>query len=143
MDYKQLIGQEVIKIKDKSIVNFVSNAFNSASPKFWVSPCSSSGRFHPPEDNGEGGLIRHLIKASYVTEQFARRAMFSEYELDIARAATILHDICKDGNPWGELTDYRHGIIGAEFLNNFNLEDDFAKTIIKDAVRYHMSPWNT
>lgn len=143
MDSKELMQREVNKIRDPSILSFVTSAFDHADSKFWTSPCSSSGRFHPAEDNGEGGLVRHLVKASYVAEQFGVRAMFSSYELDIARAATILHDICKDGNPWKDGTDYSHGIIGADFLKQFYLADNSAKDIIMNGVRYHMSPWNT
>jgi putative nucleotidyltransferase with HDIG domain len=143
MDYRKEMYKEVEKIKSREVLEFTLAAFSKADPLFWFSPCSSSGKFHPPEDNGHGGLVRHLIKASYVAEQFARRAQFSDYELDMARAATLLHDICKDGNPWGKGTDYRHGMIGAEFLDQFELSDKTAKQIIMDGVRYHMSPWNT
>lgn len=143
MGSKELMFQEVNKIRDSSIKRFTIEAFDAASEKFWRVAASSSGKFHPPEDNGDGGLVRHLVKASYIAEQFGRKAMFSEYEIDIARASTILHDICKDGNPWGENTDYRHGIIGAEYLSHFKLEDNNAKELIMNGVRYHMSPWNT
>lgn len=143
MDSRKLMYAEVNKIKSDDIREFTILAFSTADPKFWDSPCSSSGKFHPPEDNGQGGLVRHLIKASYVAEQFGRRAQFSDYEMDMARSATLLHDICKDGNPWGNATDYRHGMIGAEFLGTFELSDKTAKQIIMDGVRYHMSPWNT
>jgi putative nucleotidyltransferase with HDIG domain len=143
MNYKEELFEEINKIKNPEIYSFILEVLENTDPRFWISPCSSSGRFHPHEDNGESGLIRHLIKASYISEQFGGRAMFSDYEMDIARTATLLHDICKDGNPWGDSTDYRHGIIGAEFLEDFYLEDKTAKQLILDGVRYHMSPWNT
>jgi hypothetical protein len=143
MDYKKMYYEEVGKIKDKGILCFTLAALANADNKFWTSPCSSSGRFHPLEDNGECGLLRHLIKASGVVENFARKVMFNDYELDMARAAALMHDICKDGNPWGTFTDYRHGIIASDFLEQFYLENRTVKQIIKDAVRYHMSPWNT
>ena len=143
MDSRQLIFHEIFKINDFDVRNFAVNAFHEVDSLFWDSPCSSSGKYHPPEDNGVGGLVRHLIKASYVAEQFARKHNFTSYELDLARTATILHDICKNGNPWGENTDYRHGIIGAKYLEKFSLEDKTAKQIILDGVRYHMVPWNT
>jgi len=143
LKYKALLCQEVRKIKDSDVMSFVKYALDNADKNFWTSPCSSSGKFHPPEDQGGGGLIRHLVKASAVTEQFSQRAQFTEYELDLARAATLLHDICKNGNPWGEKTDYSHGIIGAEYLQHFDLKDKTGKQIIVDAVRYHMAPWIT
>ncbi len=134
---------EVAKIVSKDVFDFTTTAFYHAPGQFWDSPCSSSGKFHPPEDNGSGGLVRHLVKASYVADQFARKFQFSDYEKDLAKSATLLHDICKDGNPWSGSTDYRHGLIGSNFLSNFPLADKTAKQIILDSVRYHMSPWNT
>jgi putative nucleotidyltransferase with HDIG domain len=143
MDYKQEFYNEVSKIQDENILRFTKFILSKADPLFWTSPCSSSGKFHPPEDQGKSGLLRHLIKASYVAEQFARRAMFSQYELDTARSATLLHDICKNGNPWGKNTDYQHGIIGANFINQFSFPNKITKEIITNGIRYHMSPWNT
>jgi putative nucleotidyltransferase with HDIG domain len=143
MDAKRLYYQEINKIQDKDILNFTIYAANNAAPEFYQVPCSSSGRFHPVEDNGKQGLLRHLIKASTVAEQFARRSMFNQYEIDMARSATLLHDICKNGHPWGKYTDYRHGIIAVEFLKVFPLNNDTTRKIITDAIRYHMTPWNT
>jgi putative nucleotidyltransferase with HDIG domain len=137
------IEREVKKIQDSYIKEFTKKAFLGAAPEFWTAPCSSSGKHHPPEDNGPGGLVRHLIKASAVTEQFARRENFTTYEIDMARAATLLHDVKKNGSEWTNETLYNHGILGAEYLQRIELKDEYAKRIILDAVRYHMAPWNT
>jgi len=143
MDAKELINKKIEKIQNVYIKGFTQIAFNKADPAFWICPCSSSGRFHPPKDNGEGGLVRHLIKAVAVTEELARRENFTQYETDLAISATLLHDIKKNGEPWGDKTDYSHGIIGAKYLEQFDLPDHTGKQIILDAVRYHMAPWNT
>ena len=137
------IGKEAEKVNDKYIREFTETAFTGAAPEFWTAQCSSSGRFHPPEDQGIGGLVRHLIKASAVTEQFAGRENFTSYELDMARAATLLHDIKKNGMEWEKDTQYNHGILAVEYLQRIELKDGYAKQIICDAVRYHMAPWNT
>ena len=136
-----LLEKEIQEIKSEDIRKFVEEALAKADPKFWESPCSSSGRRHPPEDNGRGGLIRHIQKRVAVGEQFARRAGFSQRELDMALAGIILHDICKKGIPWGENTDYTHGFIASQWLEQFKLGDETAKRIILNAIRYHMAPW--
>ena len=120
---------------------FVDAALRRADPEFWKAPCSSSGKYHPYEDQGEGGLIRHLKKGAAVVAEYARRARFSEYETDLALAAAVLHDIKKDGEPWSGKTDYTHGIIGARWLKQFEMDDLTGKQVILDAVRYHMAPW--
>jgi hypothetical protein len=135
------LSEQIEKISSVPIRDFVVEALEHADPKFWTAPCSSTGKYHPPEDQGEGGLIRHLIKGTAVVEQFARRAQFSQLEQDLAIASYLLHDCCKDGMPWGEYTDYTHGLIAYNWLQQFRLDDEYAKQTILDGVRYHMAPW--
>lgn len=136
-----MLRKEVQKIESKDIRKFVEEALAKADPKFWESPSSSSGKRHPPEDNGKGGLIRHIQKGVVVVEQFARRASFSPREIDMALTGIILHDICKNGVPWREETNSIHGFIASQWLEQFELKDETAKRMILDAIRYHMAPW--
>ncbi len=138
----EMLSGEIERINSEDIKMFAVLALMHADPKFWTAPCSSTGKYHPPEDQGEGGIIRHLIKGTAVVEEFARRARFSPLERDIAIASFLLHDICKQGAPpWGEHTDYTHGMIAYDWLRQFPLHDMYAKQAILDGVRYHMAPW--
>jgi len=139
---QKILYEEVSKIEDPKIKLFTETALENADPEFWTASCSGTGKHHPPEDQGIGGLQRHLVKATIIARQFARRAMFSDHETDMAVAATILHDIQKNGIPWGESTYYAHGIIGAEWLEQFPLADPTGKREILDAVKFHMAPWH-
>lgn len=138
----RLIQKEVEKIVSEDIKNFTYDAFAEVDEKFWTSPASSSGKYHPPEDNGEGGLVRHVVKGVAVVEQYGRRAKFTSRELDMGISAFLLHDTCKNGVVWdfGQ-TDYTHGLIAAKWLEKFDLADSMAKEQILSAVRYHMAPW--
>lgn len=129
-------------IKDKTIIDFTLKALNAANEEFWHVPSSSSGKYHPPEDQGEGGLVRHVLKGIEVIKEISRRELFEQYETDCTLSAFTLYDIKKNGEPWEKDTDYRHGIIAANWLQQFELEIT-KKKMITDAVRYHMSPWNT
>lgn len=137
----RLIQNETEKIVSEDIKDFTYQAFTKVDPLFWVSPASSTGKYHPQEDNGEGGLVRHVVKGIAVVEQYARRARFSQRELDMALSAFLLHDSCKDGVIWNGKTDYTHGLLASKWLDKFTLEDTLTKTGILDAVRYHMAPW--
>jgi hypothetical protein len=143
MDCKSLLYEKVDLIKDKELAGLVKTILNTADGGFWIAPSSSSGKYHPPEDQGEGGIIRHTIKAVSVVDEESRRKMFEDYERDCALAAIILHDIKKNGEPWGDHTVRTHGILGAEFIRMFFEPDDLKGKMIIDAVRYHMAPWNT
>lgn len=132
---------ELEKIKSQDIRNFTKQALLKADPMFWRAPCSSSGKYHPAEDQIEGGLIVHCKKGIVVVEQFGRRANFDGREMDCSVSAFLLHDVQKNGIPWGKDTDYTHGLVASRWLEQFELEDAAAKKIIMDAVRYHMAPW--
>lgn len=132
---------DLAKIKDASIRTFTELALEAVDDNFYTAPCSSSNKYHPPEDNGVGGVVRHVKKGIVVVEQFARRAMFSQMEKDIALSAFLLHDSCKNGVVWQKDTDYTHGYLASEWLKQFELKDAFAKESLLDAVRYHMAPW--
>jgi len=136
-----MLEKEIEKIKSRSIRRFTEEALLKADSRFWLAPCSSTGKYHPPEDRGEGGLVRHIRKAVVVAGEFGRRAKFSQLEFDLAISAVILHDICKNGIPWGEYTDFTHGLIASEWLKQFKLSNELVKQMILDAVRYHMAPW--
>lgn len=139
----RLIQREIEKIVSPEIKDFTYRVFAEVDPKFWISPASSTGKYHPAEDNGEGGLVRHVIKADAVLEQSLRRSMSSQRQIDIGRCAILLHDTCKNGVVWeSQYTDYTHGKIAAEWLEKFDLADTATKNEIISAVRYHMGQWS-
>ncbi len=137
----EVLKKELSKIKSRSIKAFTEEALSKVDPKFWEAPCSSTGKHHPPEDQGKGGLVRHIKKGNVVVEEFGRRAKFIQLEFDMAHCAYDLHDICKNGIPWGVCTDYTHGYLASEWLKQFKLSNEAVKQTIIDAVRYHMAPW--
>lgn len=137
---REKIYSKIAEIKDEGIRRFVTCAFNNSDEDFWYSPSSSSGRYHPPENNIEGGLIIHLLKAFEVGKILCDYYKVNEKDTDIILAGILLHDIKKFGNPWGKFTDYAHGKIASDWLDKFELKEP-EKTEIKDCVRYHMNQY--
>lgn len=131
----------VNSINDSEIKEFVYSSLSKTCEEFWICACSSSGKHHPNEDNGLSGLLRHLTKAAEVSNELIREFDI-ESEKDCVLAATLLHDICKNGTPkdWAEKTDSKHGIIAYNWLNQFSLREP-EKEKIRNAVRYHMGRW--
>ena len=130
-------------ITSPGIKRFTRNFLARVPEQFWEVPSSSSGKYHPPEDQGPGGLVRHVIKGLEVVVSEARLAQLTPREQNQALSAFTLHDTFKNGVPWGENTDYTHGIIAAEQILaspcRINLQD---REAIAGAVRYHMSRWS-
>lgn len=134
-DCVELIGSE--KIRD-----FVKTALAAAPPEFWTAPASSSGKYHPPEDQVEGGTVVHTRKAVRVAiDLFRFFGVEQELMKDRIIAAIILHDIQKNGIPWGEHTNYEHGRIACEWLMQFAGSNP-ALVVICLLVRDHMGVWN-
>jgi len=142
LDLKFELYDRLETVQSKSLVKTVREILRNVDEKFWTDHCSNRDK-HPPEDQGEGGLLRHTIKCTYIFEEISRRERFEDYEFDAGMSATILHDIKKNGKKWGKTTDYKHGIIGAEFIKKFYFADKTIKKLVMNSVRYHMAPWNT
>lgn len=102
----------ILLIESEKIKNFVKKALEKAPPEFWKAPCSSTGKYHPPEDQIEGGIIVHSRKAVRVAlELFNFFEVKDKLTQDKIIAALILHDIQKNGRPWGKNTNREHGMI--------------------------------
>lgn len=134
---KSALYSQLKDIKDAKIRNFTKEVLDNAPEGFWTTPCSGTGKYHPLENQGETGLIRHLIKCVITAKDLCRYFSLSEKDSDIVLAATILHDIKKNGEPWGQSTDMEHGLIGSKFLDKFQLREP-EKTEIKNCVRFHL-----
>ncbi len=141
MEVPNTFEEQLKDIQDPNIREFTELALDNVDPEFYIAPCCSSGKNHPAEDNGKGGLVRHVKKGLVIIKQFAERAQFSQTEFDIAYAAFILHDCCKNGIPWTDKTDYTHGYLEAKWLEQFPLEEKYVKECLLNAVRFHMTPW--
>jgi len=135
---KQALYAQLKEINDSEIRNFVKIALDNAPEGFWHTPCSGTGKYHPPENQGDAGLIRHLVKCVYVANDLCKYFNINDIQRDIVIAGTILHDIKKNGDPWGQSTDLEHGIIGAKYLDQFELKEPY-KSQIQNCVRYHLS----
>lgn len=123
------------EIQDPEIKSFVRIALDSVNEEFWHIPCSGTGKFHPPENQGEAGLIRHLIKSVIVAKDLCRYFNIENLDRDIVIASTILHDIKKFGEE-GQMTHPNHGKLGADFLQQFQLREPIKSEILK-GVRFH------
>lgn len=134
---RKMLYSRISEIKNLDIRKFAKEVLDNAPEGFWTTPCSGSGKYHPPENQGNGGLIRHLLKCVIIAKDLCKFMNLSERDKDIVLASAILHDIKKNGDPWGKTTDMEHGKLGAEFLNSFKLKEP-EKTEIKNCVRYHL-----
>lgn len=145
---KTLFYKVIETIKNEELRNYARFCADNVPEYFWTAQGSSSGKYHPVTDLGEGGLVRHSLMAYRVLMDLLRKddTCSSEFE-DMGIIATLFHDCCKYGtkDTPAQHTEHNHPLLAADFLElhscYFNLGQ--AKDIICKAVSTHMGRWNT
>lgn len=137
----KVFKEELEMIKDDGIRAFVLNVFDDVSPKFFTDPASYTGKYHPPHDNGVGGLVRHTKVACYFGQQFLRvYGINDQYRSDLATAALLLHDIGKPITLDKRHADFEpHEVLGYRLVLRHATGAEH--TALAEAVLYHAGPW--
>lgn len=139
MTDKELLFIEVDTISDGLLRDFVKEVLENKTPDaFWTIPASSSGKHHPEQSNGEGGLVRHILAGLYFVREFCIAYSADESEKDICIASMILHDI-------GKAIAEPHDIVLTRQLS-WMLKDNYDTygiSMTVNAVRWHMGKWST
>ena len=159
--------QEVLeKMENKDIAKLVDNILSDIPQKFWEVPSSSTGKYHPPENNEDGGLIKHTLKLVQVAAELMRffedksegekssnkisvKGEDNPYLLDHFIAAGILHDAYKYGLDWEKkYTTREHASDSAKIVKiasrqerTPDIDPDDIEKICK-LVECHMSRWS-
>lgn len=80
-------------------------------------PASSSGKFHPAHDLGDGGVIRHTKVVVKFANELAQNTPVLEEEKDNLIAAAILHDMGKYHTDCEAHTDEDHPLWMATYCS--------------------------
>lgn len=153
------LEKELSLIKNKDVRMFTTFIVDNFPDYFEKIGASSSGKYHPKSDIGEGGLLRHTKNVVKVAHELFIIHDFTEYEQDIIIASLIVHDGFKHGDnlnydetgnhSWFEhplvIRNYiRHPIelndVGVNFLES-KYDDIRSKMLM--CVASHMGQWNT
>lgn len=129
---------------------------------YWfIKPASSTGKYHPKFNNGEGGLVRHSLNVCMWWQQMYRAF---EQELmsfsgrddiyDLGLIACLFHDAKKYGDAeensrWVKkdhdvksMEWFLHNVEIYEHTNDMNF-DNKAINYIANAIDHHNGPWST
>lgn len=137
--------------------NFVKYTFARVADGFFEKPASSTSKYHPDFAQGDGGLVRHTIKAAEVWDDLWRaysdKFKDSSVTYSMGLAAVLLHDTCKYDRDFShEYTLSNHDVIAAEFVDEMFIQyfDDQPTdkvlnmyTGISNAIRTHHGRWST
>lgn len=134
----------ISRIDDTTIRKFTSKALRQAPKYFNVASSSSSGRHHPVDEHGEGGLVLHTIRVFNVSEILIASFESSDKKIhpDIIKSAALLHDLYRYGllNIAESTTNKEHPELAAEVLRTMD-EDFVGKKAIITGVERHMGKW--
>lgn len=153
-NYYYMMRDEIDSINNPDIRRFANTLLNRVPDYFFKVPASSSGKYHPKSDLGEGGLVRHSICVKRMLEHIIELAdvvaEFTDDEKDLLIVAALFHDCMKSGTQEeyekNNRTKFLHPLYAANFvittsiINGFNYE--WAK-FIADVIISHMGQWNT
>jgi len=96
-------------IKNNAIQSFVRDVLINHTPNyFWTTSASKSGKHHNSDECTEGGLLKHVKRATNMAEVIMKGVGFYDHQCkeirkekeeqhDIVLAAIILHDIITAG----------------------------------------------
>lgn len=150
--YQERILIWINEINSPSLKKLVQDYFENYVPDyFWTKPASSSGKYHPLIDRGEGGLVNHTCMVCYIAYEMLELYPNLNDESDIIYSALLIHDSFKYGDPKNNLdhTIHEHPIMSAEEFRKFyegnNPDPDLKYAVDKicDAVKSHHGKWTT
>ena len=146
-DRVKLFANELNYIHDPKIREFAKRLIEGAPEYFFHAPASSSGKYHPPFDLGEGGLVRHTRCVAYFANCFGISHMADQRSIDMLVTCAIAHDIKKQGEgEFGQHTVTEHPTLAANYILDMGgaMPDVFTDkelAIMYNAVQSHMGQW--
>ena len=139
-------------IENEELREFAHFCIDNIPAYFWKIPASSSGKYHPVTDLGEGGLVRHSLMVYRVGLDLLTQNNITDTTFcDMVKFATLFHDCCKAGeqNEPAPNTVHEHPILAVILLskiaNSFQSTETFESILVKIclAIECHMGRWTT
>ena len=150
------LKEEVNRILDPTLRELTEFVLERHIPDtFWFRPSTSSGKYHPPDENSRGGMVLHTQRVCKIAE-LLMKGYPPPFRADCIRVACILHDMGRYGKggkaPHSMLRE--HPIIGAEMFTeaaNAYVESlreeqlseisNLSICVIEYAIKSHMGKW--
>ena len=141
----KLFVNELNDITEENLRKFAEELIINADDYFFTVAASTSGKYHPQFDLGDGGLVRHTRCVVFFAQCEAMSRMFTEHETNLMIVAAIAHDIKKLGDGKGKHTVDDHPRFAAEYINDTNKRTELLsaedENILANMVWSHMGKW--
>lgn len=137
------------RIPHHAFRHLTERALEEAPAAFWTAPASTSGKYHPADSLGKGGLVRHTRKVFRLTLDLLdmRGIDPTDVRHSIALSAALLHDSRKVLNE-GQHSVFEHPLIAAVAVNELlpaycDVITTREGMLLCQAIRSHMGRWTT
>lgn len=142
----EVLKEEISKIKTPKMQEFCKDILTKCNDLNAVGPASASGKYHPLQDLGDQGLIRHTKTVVYISEILMR--CLEQYdkpeEWDVVYVSCILHDMCKFKDTLEHIEADHPVAMGKmirEYISEKGVEEPLFERVAK-CVDSHHSRWN-
>ena len=114
---KEIFVKAIDTIENREKRNFALYLTGLIPSYFWTIPASSSGKYHPITDLGEGGLVRHSLMVYRVALDLLESKQDTTIDRDDIIIAALFHDCCKQGyKENGQKTEFEMLIHEADYI---------------------------
>jgi len=135
----------VNQIENQDIKIFTIQCLEKADPILEKIPASSTGKYHHKDNNGEGGLVRHIERACYFANIFfeAYNWLDSKLQKDVLISVLLLHDIGKKEHYRNYQEYTNHSLTACEIIKPFKniVKNDVVFDTINNCILHHMGPF--
>lgn len=146
----KLIEPILDTIENEDLKELCIVILNDFPEYIWEVPGSSSGLYHPVQDLGEGGLMRHQICVAricnYILQLDQYRNRINSRQRDCMRIAALCHDGRKSGLDNSGHTVHEHPVLMGDEVWKFVTDYPEFKDeldIISACIYTHSGQWTT
>ena len=119
---------------NQKIMELINEYFDKIPEYFYTVPASSTGKYNPSFDLGEGGLLRHTQMVCEILKEFQRMDEYKSLNFFDMMVACILHDTFKNGYIDNNKTVASHASIAADEFYNTYIYHKYSKEDLEETV---------
>lgn len=148
---KVFIEEEIKKISNLELQNFLREAVKDFPDYFWTAPASIE-KYHYPDERKRGGLVLHVRRVIKLIDSVVLMHELNLWERDVLIASAILHDSFARGIPPATkgYSDPFHPLYPIErfpyngyadrFLKDKRIYDEIMECVVSHLGRYSIHP---
>jgi len=138
-----MLNPELKLISNYHIREFTRRVLEKSPNYFWKIASSSTGKYHPEDENCVGGEVKHVKRVVKVANHLCECWDVVGNQRDYILSAAIMHDLCKNGLEDSGYTVAGHGFLWIELVRDeTKLNEDWFKEICR-LVACHMGRFDT